>query len=374
MKKFTVLLAMFASLLLFGSHVASANDTDSKFNVSVVKSDKMRGDTSRAWFDLKMNPSEKTTLHLELTNRGDKAATFIIAATQAETQTNMAMVADRSISDVQSSVIPSLQLGSNILTVPETKVTLAAGDTREITAQVNMPSSKINGSWLGGIHIQKQVDSSDRVKNGYTNRFNYLCYVQLSNTDTVTKADLSLKKVSYEKKASAGQVDIKLQNDKAGYVADANSEVKIRQKGQSENVTDYKQTNQSIANGSVFTYQVPTDALKAGKTYVADITIHDNKNNLTWHWSQEFKVSMFLPVSGWFGDKLGKNYAWLWWLLALLALLIFLIIFFLLRRRRMVDIIEIVAGKEVQRRVAYKEYKKMLKDGMFVTLAKKVKK
>lgn len=375
MKRFTVLLAMLASLILFGSHAASANDTDSKFDVAVVKNDKMRGDTSRAWFDLKLNPGEKTTVSLAVTNRGDKTSTFDVISSQAVTETNMEMSANDSISSVQNAVIPDLRLGSNILTVPNSKVTIAAGQTKVVSAQVNMPSSRINGSWLGGVHVQKEVSQSDRVANGYTNRFNYLVYVQLSNTDTVTKADLSLKKVSYQKNNKIGQVDIDLQNNKAGYVADGYSEVKIRQKGEPNNVTDYKQSNQSIANGSIFTYQVPTKSLKSGKTYVADITIHDNKNNITWHWSKEFKVSVFLPVSGWLNSNpVTKGYNWIWELLALLVLVIFLIIFFILRRRRMVDIIEIVAGNEVQRRVAYKEYKKMLKDGMFVTLVKKAKK
>ena len=373
MKRFTILLTVVLGLFLVGNSAVSANDTDSKFDVSVVKSDKMRGDTSRSWYDLKLTPGEKTTLTLNVTNRDTKSETFDVLTTQAETGHNMVMTAENPISKVQSSVISSLQLGSNILTTPNDTLTIPAGETKQVNVQVRMPSSRINGSWLGGIHLQKHVDSSSRAANGYTNRFNYLVYVQLSNTDDVTKADLSLKGITYKKQNGTGQVNIKLQNDKAGFVSDANSKVLIHQKGQSENVVNVSQNSQSIANGSIFTYQLSTNALKAGKTYVADITIHDNKNNLTWHWTQEFKAQAELPLSGWLGSNpMVANYNWIWWLLAILALIIWLIIV-LLRRRRMVDIIEMVAGQQIERRVQYKVYKKMLKEGLFVTLKKKTK-
>lgn len=371
MKKLTLILIMLTGWFLMGGvHASAANETDSKFDVSIVKSDKQRGDTNRAWYDLKMNPGEKTTLTLSLTNRDSKAATFIVTAAQAETETNMVLTANRSISDVQSSVIPSLQLGSQILTVPTSKVTIAAGETKEITANVAMPSSKINGSWLGGIHLQKQVSASDQATNGYTNRFNYLTYVQLSNTDAVTKADLSLKKIDYQTKNKAGQLNIHLQNDQAGYVVDGSSTVTVHQKGQDTKLVNVKQNNQSIANGSIFTYQVPTESLKTGKTYVADITIHDNKNNITWHWTKEFKVSSMAQIGAWLGSSpVTKNYRWLWFLL-LIPLLAWLI-FIWLKKKRMVDVIEMVAGNQIERRISYGAYKQMLKEGIDVSLVKK---
>lgn len=333
MKKLIKTVGMLMSLFLLTSVLVSAdNATDSKFDASIVKSDKERGDTSRAWYDLKLNPGEKTTLAVSLTNRDTKPATFLISATQAETGSNMVMSANRPINEVQDAVNSSLRLGNSILKVSSAKVTVAAGETREIPAQVTMPSTKIDGSWLGGIHIQKQVASSDQAQNGYTNRFNYMTYVQLSNTDVVTKADLDLKKVSYQSKSQSGIVNIALQNKQNGYVSNASSTVKVHQKGESATVVNDVQSNQSIANGSNFTYQVPTKELKSGKTYVADITIHDNKNNVTWHWTKEFKVSSLSAVSGWLSSNpMTRNNNWLW-LLLLIPLLI--ILFFLWRKQK----------------------------------------
>lgn len=82
MKKLSVLLAFFASLIIFGGQLASANDTDSKFNVEVVKSDKQR-DQAKTWYDLKMNPNESTALTLKVTNRDTTASTFDLVASQA---------------------------------------------------------------------------------------------------------------------------------------------------------------------------------------------------------------------------------------------------------------------------------------------------
>lgn len=233
-----------------------------------------------------------------------------------------------------------------------------------------MPSTKIDGSWLSGIHIQKQVASSDQAQNGYTNRFNYMTYVQLSNTDVVTKADLDLKKVSYQSKSQSGIVNIALQNKQNGYVSNASSTVKVHQKGESATVVNDVQSNQSIANGSNFTYQVPTKELKSGKTYVADITIHDNKNNVTWHWTKEFKVSSLSAVSGWLSSNpMTRNNNWLW-LLLLIPLLI--ILFFLWRKqKKMVDVVENLQGKQINRRISYKAYKQMRREGMDVVIVSK---
>lgn len=315
-------------------------------------------------------PVKKTTLAVSLTNRDTKPATFLISATQAETGSNMVMSANRPINEVQDAVNSSLRLGNSILKVSSAKVTVAAGETREIPAQVTMPSTKIDGSWLGGIHIQKQVASSDQAQNGYTNRFNYMTYVQLSNTDVVTKADLDLKKVSYQSKSQSGIVNIALQNKQNGYVSNASSTVKVHQKGESATVVNDVQSNQSIANGSNFTYQVPTKELKSGKTYVADITIHDNKNNVTWHWTKEFKVSSLSAVSGWLSSNpMTRNNNWLW-LLLLIPLLI--ILFFLWRKqKKMVDVVENLQGKQINRRISYKAYKQMRREGMDVVIVSK---
>lgn len=60
MKKLIKTVGMLMSLFLLTSVLVSAdNATDSKFDASIVKSDKERGDTSRAWYDLKLNPGEK---------------------------------------------------------------------------------------------------------------------------------------------------------------------------------------------------------------------------------------------------------------------------------------------------------------------------
>nr|WP_238476957.1 DUF916 domain-containing protein [Fructobacillus broussonetiae] len=347
--------------------MASANDTDSKFDVEVEKNEHQR-DQSVSWYDLKMNPNESTTLKLKLTNRDSTASTFDLVASQAVTGTGMTMTASDPIAKVQNAVIPSLRLGSQTLTMDAPSVTINPGETKEVTAHVQMPDRQLPGSWLGGFYVQKRVAS--RASNGYTNQFSYLAYVQLSNTDAVTKADLSLHKVSYTEQGQSGKVNIALQNDKQGYVANATSSVAVRQKGQSNNEVVYNQSKQSIANGSIFTYQVPTKKLSAGKTYVADITIHDVKNNLTWHWSKEFKTSALLPVTGWVNNSpLTRNYHWLWWLL-LIPLWIW---WFLIWRknRKMVDIIEIVSGARYERRVSYKVYKQMLKDGIVVILKDK---
>lgn len=179
-----------------------------------------------------------------------------------------------------------------------------------------------------------------------------------------------MKNVFYKEQGQTGRVNIALQNDKQGYVGNASSTVALHQKGQSNNEVVYNQKNQSIANGSIFTYQVPTKKLSAGKTYVADITIHDEKNNLTWHWSKEFKTSALLPVTGWANNSpLTRDYHWLWWLLLIPALIWFFIIW--RRNRKMVDIIEIVSGNRFERRVSYKVYKQMLKDGIVVLLKNK---
>ncbi|MBS9335464.1 DUF916 and DUF3324 domain-containing protein [Fructobacillus sp. M1-13] len=368
MKKLSVLLAFLAGLIFYGNRAVSANDTDSQFDVALVKNDRQR-DTNNSWFDLQLNPGESTTLTLKVSNRSKQSATFDVMATQAQTGSNMQMIAEKSIGEAQKTVIPALQQGNNMLTVKNSATTIAAGETKEITATVHMPSKAITGSWLGGIHIQKRVTNGNRASNGYTNRFNYLAYVQLSNTDAVTKASLSLKKVSYQIKNQAGLLNINLQNDQAGYVGNASSKVIVRQKDDNKDVLTYNQNNQSIANGSNFTYQVPTDSLKAGKTYVADITIHDNKNNLTWHFEKEFSVSAVLPVTGWAeSSPLTRDYHWLWWLLLLPVLA--LLIFFWRRNKKMVDIIEMVAGTRITRRVSYKVYKQMVKEGIPVSIAK----
>ncbi|MCO0832398.1 DUF916 domain-containing protein [Fructobacillus sp. W13] len=148
MKKLSVLLAFLASLVIFGGQMASANDTDSKFNVEVVKNDKQR-DNSNSWYDLKLNPNESTTLTLKVTNRDTSASTFDLVASQATTGTGMTMSASDPIAKVQNAVIPSLRLGNQMLSFDSSSVTINPGETKEINSHVQMPDRELPGSWLG---------------------------------------------------------------------------------------------------------------------------------------------------------------------------------------------------------------------------------
>ncbi|MDF7637162.1 DUF3324 domain-containing protein [Leuconostocaceae bacterium ESL0958] len=320
-KIFPVLLAVVLAWSFAGWSV-QADQHDSGFNAGMIPNDHQRTDRN-AWFDLKLAPGEQTTLAVALSNRSTRSATFQVATAQAQTHAGMQL----SVADQQAGsrgVTASGQGFGQPLQAEQDHVTLAPGQSTKLLVKATMPKQAQTGSWLGGIRITKELTKQEQEKAGFTNRFSYLAYVQLSNTDQTTKPALALDKVSYEASNSQmGALHIGLRNQAAGFMGKGHSVVKIFKKGQAEAQNEYKNDNQAIANSSIFTYRVPTQALSTGQKYQADITIWDNQTGQVWHFKQDFTVpSGQAGFTRWVTDRFQDGLAWYYWLLALVLLLL----------------------------------------------------
>ena len=273
----------------FGCLVGTSNSwaQDADYEVKAIPSVK-QVDKTKTYFDLRLNPEEKQTIMVKVTNRSDRAQTINTKIKTATTNTNG--IVEYINSDQNESIDLPHDL-SKFVKTNTAKMTLAPHESKDVEYTITMPQTDFSGILSGGIiftseNTEKPKESSADV--AIKNQFGYVIALVLHG-DKEVKPDLDLTKVSLGQVNNRNTVFAHLTNDKAAYLNRLNVNVNIRKKNTDTVLYEAKKSELQMAPNSVFNYPVSLQEtkFKPGK-YL--LTVHAESKGQVWDFEKEFEI------------------------------------------------------------------------------------
>lgn len=179
----------FWGILGVNSLTSYADSAESAYSVSAnIPEEQTNKDVS--YFDLTEAPNETRDLSIHLSNVGEKESVFEIEINNAATNTNG--VIDYNQRTVKKDASAKYQ-GSDCLTTDAKEVTIPAGEAKDVHFQLKMPKESFDGILLGGIHVTKKENQSEKVSGtAIRNKYAYVIGVELRNNSKPVSPDLKL--------------------------------------------------------------------------------------------------------------------------------------------------------------------------------------
>ncbi|MBO0440337.1 DUF916 and DUF3324 domain-containing protein [Candidatus Enterococcus ikei] len=260
---------------------------DAEYEVKAIPSTK-QVDTTKTYFDLRLNPEETHTLAVKVTNQSDQQRTINTQVKTATTNTNG--VVEYNNSDQYQSVDLPYDL-SQLVETKTPKITLAPHESKNVEYEITMPKKDFAGVLSGGIiFTSENEDKPDKSKAGVAikNQFGYVIALVLHGENEVT-SDLELSKVSLGQVNNRNVVFAHLTNPKAAYLNRLNLTAKIKKKNTNKILYETQKSDLQMAPNSVFNYPVSLQEteFKPGKYLVA---VHAESKGRTWDFEEEFEI------------------------------------------------------------------------------------
>lgn len=275
--------------MFIAPQVAFANDTSGiGYSYKVIKPENQVGDVG--YFDLRMNPSQKQTVEIELYNLTDKDLTVDLSMNSAKTNSNG--VIEYGPTKMEND--PSLKHNiKDIVKLPK-KVTIAPKGTEKVSLEIEMPAEKFEGYIAGGIYLQKSETDAEKKQtekeNGVVNKYAFLIGMMLSESDTTMKPELSFNKIYAGLTNYRNAFIVNFSNSKPVYLDSMTVDVQIYKKGSDEVLYETKKENYRMAPNSIIDFPVNLNGemMQAGE-YKGHIVITSGEQR--WEWNEEFTVS-----------------------------------------------------------------------------------
>lgn len=328
--------------VVFGCLVGTLNvwAQDADYEVKAIPSTK-QVDTTKTYYDLRLNPEENQTIVVKVTNKSDRERTIDTKVKTATTNTNGI------VEYINSNKNKSVDLPYDISKLVKTstpKITLAPHESKEVDYAIRMPKKDFSGILSGGIIFtsentdEKSTDSTADV--AINNQFGYVIALVLHGEKEVSP-DLQLSKVSLGQVNNRNTVFAHLENPKAAYLNKLNVNVKIRKKNTDNVLYETKKSELQMAPNSVFNYPVSLQEteFKPGKYLLA---VHAESKGKTWDFEEEFEIKANEA------DKLNdqayihheKNNYLLYIILFLVLLLLILLVILYRKRQQKIKVLE----------------------------------
>ncbi|MHC9000178.1 DUF916 and DUF3324 domain-containing protein [Enterococcus bulliens] len=311
-------------------------------------------DKEKSYFDLKLSPSQKQTLKVQLKNDTDKAVT--IEASINSATTNLNGVVEYS----QNAIKPDESLKYNLkdYATIEKEINLPAKSVVEVPVALTMPSEAFDGVMAGGITFkEKQAETkaaSEEKGLAIKNEYSYVIALLMRENETVVEPKLNLLDVAANQVNARNVIEMTLQNPVSRYLNQLKLVGEITNKDNPEIKYSIDVQGLQMAPNSNFSYPVSLNGQKLEPgNYHLHLMAYGNKSDegtvsvagkdgktLTflnqWEFDKDFSIS----------GELAKQYnkqdvtieendtSWLYWVIGLLLLIIALLIIFLIWKRK----------------------------------------
>ena len=284
------------------------------------------------FYDLEMQPGQKTELQMKLANTNSKAIVVKMQAIASTTDAGSHISYAEPDKAKDSSLVYPL---SSLINIPKSyqKLTIPARTTAMFHMPLTMPKTKFNGIVLGAIRVTPVV--KDSTKAGLHNTYGYSVAVRLSN-GLSEKPDLRLDSVAVTHDFAGTYVDATLQNFKASMLRNGKVDARVTKRGQNRTLKALEINKASAAPNSTWTVKTPWNGAVAPGDYTMHITYTSTDPQFSgtkvWKFSRNFHISTV--------DAARYNLSQMnipWWVYAILAvilLLLILVIILLFKRRK----------------------------------------
>ena len=265
-----------------------ADSNESAYSVSANIPD-FQKNKNVSYFDLQLGLDQKEEISIHLANSAKEKATFSVDVNNAATNNNG--VIDYGQTDLKKDSSAKYVL-NQLVTPKNQEIELQAGESKDVIFQVHMPKNRFKGIILGGIHISKKDNVSEKVDGtAIRNKYAYVIGVKLQNdTDAVTP-DLKLNSAKAGLQNSYTTVFANVQNPTPGIISKVKFDAKITKKGSKDVLYETKKENMSIAPNTNFDFPISLnkEKIEAGD-YTVTIDASEGNTDKTWHLTTDFTI------------------------------------------------------------------------------------
>lgn len=249
----------FWGILGVNSLTSYADSAESAYSVSAnIPEEQINKDVS--YFDLTEAPNETRDLSIHLSNVGEKESVFEIEINNAATNTNG--VIDYNQRTVKKDASAKYQV-SDCLTTDAKEVTVPAGEAKDVHFQLKMPKESFDGILLGGIHVTKKANQSEKVSGtAIRNKYAYVIGVELRNNSKPVSPDLKLISARTGLQNSYATIFAHLQNPTSTIISQVHTEATITKKGSSKVLYTANKDHMSIAPNTNFDFPISVNKKK----------------------------------------------------------------------------------------------------------------
>lgn len=274
MKKLAVILSLvfgLSTVLLFGRTAQADGDEPKKsYSVQAILPDnQLNKDVS--YYDLKVEPNQKTTLKLLVSNTGQESIDVDVELNNAYTTNSATIGYDKYTATTYKSKNP--ELSSLVDGKRKQTVKLKAGETKQVSFNITAPKEEFTGIILGGLTTTAGVSSNTKSKVNVANQIRYVKGVVLHSKDDEVQPNLNLKSAAPNAYDDSVGIAYNLTNEAPININDLKVKAKISHKGLKD--TNYKAENLQIAPDSKFEYYIPIKHLKPG-VYTTELTFYND--------------------------------------------------------------------------------------------------
>lgn len=262
---------------------AFANENPVGYSVSAVLPENQINPRV-SYFDLRVEPGKQQELQIEIHNHEPEELTVRLAVHNASTNSNGLVVYE------EGEIDPSLTIPlTDLLKIDEEEVTVAAGRTKTVTAQLTVPQEEFEGIVLGGLHFEKAPEEDEETTGvQIDNRYAYVIGVQLSETDEPVEPEIVLGDVQPGLVNYRTAVVASLRYTAPVLVSDLSLSAKVFDED-GEMVNEKEQTDIRMAPNSKMDVNIDwvNRPLDPG-TYQLEMTAM--VGNQKWDWTEEFTI------------------------------------------------------------------------------------
>lgn len=247
-------------------------------------------DKQKSYFNLKMEPSQKQTLTIQLKN--DTEDDVVIEPKIQSATTNLNGVVEYGPTTAERDSTLPYELADLIQTDKE--ITIPAKGSKDLHLNVTMPEEEFDGILAGGITLEEKKGSPEKTKDTNTglsieNKYAYVVGITLQETDEIVKQDLKLHDVKAGQVNARNVINATLQNPTATYLNSFEVDAEVTEKGKTEVLYKSKKQDMQVAPNSNFDYpiQLNGEKFKSGK-YTLHVKAKSSKES--WEFEKDFTI------------------------------------------------------------------------------------
>ncbi|WP_239256617.1 DUF916 and DUF3324 domain-containing protein [Listeria ilorinensis] len=329
-----ILLLISPILSLSRSHTVQAAAMN--FSVETILPDNQQ-DKDQSYFDLKVAPSQKQTLTLQLYNDTNKDVTVISNVHTAVTNLNGVVEYGGSKSQPDQSIPAKME---DILKLQEKEVVVPKQGTAQVRLDLTMPEQSFDGILVGGISLQEKEkneanEETDSEGLSIENLYAYNVAVVLQETDIAIDPNLKMTEVEPAQINARNVINATLVNPEARFLNQLSVDTKITKKGEKEALYKSSKKGMQMAPNSTFAYPTALDGKEFEPgIYTMDLTA--KSSGKTWHFTQDFEIKR--DVAKAYNDQdvtVESDHTWLYFLIGGLILLVLILMLIWWIRRKM---------------------------------------
>ncbi|MGK0606869.1 DUF916 and DUF3324 domain-containing protein [Enterococcus gilvus] len=242
-------------------------------------------DKTKSFFDLRMQPDQKQTISVRINNTSDQDSEYKVTINQAYTSDQGFI----DYSDPKKATENEYPYAIHSIAKVDDQVRVPKNSSKEVPITLSMPKKSYDGQILAAIQVVKTDKESE---TGISNNYGYILGLKLTESDAVTKRQLTLTNVKAAESFGKTSVVAALKNptmDAYGHLK-YEAEVKKASSGSVVRTVSYDNDMQIAPNSTYhFAIDWQNKKLEAGK-YDLHLKVSDAKKNV-WTFDRPFTIS-----------------------------------------------------------------------------------